>query len=220
MPSDLHPRGLNATISMGSPQLSGVNQHAIPQADARLLSFAIRWLPFGAASDDEIFINFGMSRQRYFLRLMEIVERFRARIHPMTAARLAEICGPLEPSLDTSVNTAQLLEQGEYNQRNQIARNAETWEWQLLGRCRDEDASLFFHPDGERGHARKRRQQRAKAICAECTVAAQCRRHSLAYNERFGTWGGVSEDERNRILQPGGGPAGYGTGEQHWADAD
>jgi WhiB family redox-sensing transcriptional regulator len=76
---------------------------------------------------------------------------------------------------------------------------AEAWSWQLAARCRGEDPSIFFHPDGERGRARKRRQRRAKDICAECPVAAQCRQHSLAFHERFGTWGGLSEDEREGL---------------------
>jgi WhiB family redox-sensing transcriptional regulator len=59
---------------------------------------------------------------------------------------------------------------------------------------------MFFHPDGERGHARKRRQQRAKALCAECRVAAQCREHSLMFRERFGIWGGLAEDERDLLI--------------------
>ena len=82
----------------------------------------------------------------------------------------------------------------------QARRNADAWTWQLLARCRGVDPSIFFHPDGERGYARKRRQQRAKALCAECPVAAQCREHSFAFVERFGTWGGLSEDERVRLL--------------------
>lgn len=60
--------------------------------------------------------------------------------------------------------------------------------------------ALFFHPDGERGHARRRRQQLAKQVCAECPVAEQCLAYSLAFEEAFGTWGGLTEDERIRLL--------------------
>jgi WhiB family transcriptional regulator, redox-sensing transcriptional regulator len=69
-------------------------------------------------------------------------------------------------------------------------RLAEGCEWRLLAKCRGEDPSLFFHPEGERG-ARKSRQRKAKAICAECPVAAPCRWHSLRFPEHFGTRGRI-----------------------------
>ena len=47
---------------------------------------------------------------------------------------------------------------------------ADLWEWQLLGACRDADPTLFFHPEGERGPARRNRDAAAKAICATCPV--------------------------------------------------
>lgn len=74
--------------------------------------------------------------------------------------------------------------------------------WQLSARCRGCDPSIFFHPDGERGLARRSRQQRAKAICSECPVLRECREHSVVFEESFGTWGGLSEDERARLLPP------------------
>ncbi|BBY65513.1 WhiB family transcriptional regulator [Mycolicibacterium helvum] len=76
------------------------------------------------------------------------------------------------------------------------------WEWRLRARCRAEDPSLFFHPEGERGVARTRREQLAKQVCAQCPVIDSCRHHSLAYVEAFGTWGGLSETERSRLLPP------------------
>jgi WhiB family redox-sensing transcriptional regulator len=76
---------------------------------------------------------------------------------------------------------------------------ADAWEWQRSARCRDADPAMFFHPEGERGQARKRRQDNAKAICAGCPVANQCRHHSLTFQEQFGIWGGMSEDERARL---------------------
>jgi WhiB family transcriptional regulator, redox-sensing transcriptional regulator len=77
-------------------------------------------------------------------------------------------------------------------------RFAEYWQWRLSARCRGEDPSLFFHPEGERGAARKARQRKAKAICSECPVAAECARHSLRFPETFGIWGGMSEEERDK----------------------
>ena len=74
------------------------------------------------------------------------------------------------------------------------------WDWQLNAACRDANTDVFFHPPGE---PRRRRQQRisaAKQDCAGCPVIAQCREHALAAVEPYGTWGGLSEDERADLL--------------------
>jgi WhiB family transcriptional regulator, redox-sensing transcriptional regulator len=80
------------------------------------------------------------------------------------------------------------------------ALHHDAWSWRSQALCRDNDFSLFFHPDGERGHARRLRQQQAKRICLQCPVIEACREHSLRSNEPFGTWGGLTEDERAPLL--------------------
>lgn len=82
------------------------------------------------------------------------------------------------PALDTSVDTS----------------------WHALGACREADDTLFFHPEGERGRARRRRAEEAKAICRTCPVMATCQRDALERREPYGTWGAMSEEERTRAL--------------------
>jgi WhiB family redox-sensing transcriptional regulator len=74
---------------------------------------------------------------------------------------------------------------------------ADLWEWQLDGACRTADSRLFFHPEGERGPARRERDAAAKAVCAACPVMQQCRTHALTVREPYGVWGGLTEDDRN-----------------------
>ena len=76
---------------------------------------------------------------------------------------------------------------------------ADLWEWQIDGSCRTADPTLFFHPEGERGPARRDRDAAAKAICAGCPVLQECRRHALTVREPYGVWGGLTEDDRNAI---------------------
>ncbi len=76
----------------------------------------------------------------------------------------------------------------------------ELWEWQYEGSCRDIDDTLFFHPEGERGAARRRRADAAKAICAGCPVLMECREQALAIREPYGVWGGLSEEDRAAIF--------------------
>ena len=78
---------------------------------------------------------------------------------------------------------------------------ADVWEWQLDGSCREADARLFFHPDGERGPARRKRDAAAMAVCAGCPVIEQCRRHGLSVREPYGVWGGLTEDDREEIYR-------------------
>ena len=77
---------------------------------------------------------------------------------------------------------------------------ASLWEWQYLGACRDLPTEMFFHPDGERGPSRENRENAAKAVCATCLVIEECREHSLAVQETYGIWGGLTEYERTVIL--------------------
>ncbi|GGJ99214.1 transcriptional regulator WhiB [Pilimelia anulata] len=76
----------------------------------------------------------------------------------------------------------------------------EVWDWQRAGLCRGRDSAQFFHPEGERGRARRQREARAKAICAECPVRRECARHALSVREPYGIWGGMGETERHRLL--------------------
>ena len=77
--------------------------------------------------------------------------------------------------------------------------NADLWDWQLQGACREENPELFFHPEGERGPSRRNRESAAKAVCSRCPVVTECASHSLAVREPYGVWGGLSEDDRETI---------------------
>lgn len=78
---------------------------------------------------------------------------------------------------------------------------ADVWEWQVSGSCREADPRLFFHPDGERGPARRKRDAAAVAVCAGCPVIEQCRQHGLTVREPYGVWGGLTEDDREEIYR-------------------
>jgi WhiB family redox-sensing transcriptional regulator len=80
---------------------------------------------------------------------------------------------------------------------------ADVWDWQRNGACRGRDSAQFFHPDGERGASRTRREVAAKAVCRTCPVRAECAAHALAAKEPYGVWGGFTEAERLRLLATG-----------------
>lgn len=64
----------------------------IDRADHDLLTFAISWLPYGGGPEDEMLVNFGMTKRRYLNRLREVVYRQRHLIHPTVAERLIALC--------------------------------------------------------------------------------------------------------------------------------
>jgi WhiB family transcriptional regulator, redox-sensing transcriptional regulator len=86
------------------------------------------------------------------------------------------------------------------------------WSWQARGACRSVGPALFYSPEGERGSRKRRRERAAKAICATCDVAEVCAAYALAWREPFGTWGGLSEADREaryRGLNPAEASATY-----------
>ncbi|MFJ8622302.1 WhiB family transcriptional regulator [Kitasatospora sp. NPDC093550] len=74
------------------------------------------------------------------------------------------------------------------------------WSWQFEGACRTVDSSVFFHPANERGAAAQQRERLAKEVCARCPVLARCRQYALDVGEPYGVWGGLTEDERRRLI--------------------
>ena len=78
---------------------------------------------------------------------------------------------------------------------------AALWEWQFKGLCRTTNPDTFFHPEGERGPSRRRRDARAKAIREQCPVIQQCREHALAVQEPYGVWGGMTEEDREAVYR-------------------
>ena len=70
------------------------------------------------------------------------------------------------------------------------------WGWQDDAACRGSDVVLFFGPDGERQPEREIRERKAKSICASCPVRVQCLDYAIGRPEKYGTWGGLNEEER------------------------
>ncbi|MGH2828849.1 MAG: WhiB family transcriptional regulator [Actinomycetota bacterium] len=73
--------------------------------------------------------------------------------------------------------------------------------WQTLARCRGADATLFFSPAAvESKDEKDAREAKAKAICRECPVRADCLDFALYTREPYGIWGGMNETERRRLM--------------------
>ena len=70
------------------------------------------------------------------------------------------------------------------------------WSWQMEGACRAVSPSLFYSPEGERGARKALREGAAKAVCATCRVVEVCAAYAIACREPYGTWGGLSERDR------------------------
>ncbi|MGW4406563.1 WhiB family transcriptional regulator [Nonomuraea sp. NPDC004702] len=70
------------------------------------------------------------------------------------------------------------------------------WSWQERARCRGEDLVLFFGPEGERQPERDVREWKAMLLCRSCPVRTACLNYALDLPEKYGVWGGLSEEER------------------------
>ena len=71
--------------------------------------------------------------------------------------------------------------------------------WRELGSCRDTDPNLFY-PLG-RGVAALEQIEEAKMICRTCPSREPCLAFALSTHQELGVWGGMSADERRRLLR-------------------
>jgi WhiB family redox-sensing transcriptional regulator len=75
----------------------------------------------------------------------------------------------------------------------EVGDDAEGMSWQERSLCAQTDPEAFFPAKG--GSTRE-----AKQVCVGCEVRAECLESALANDERFGSWGGLSERE-GRMLK-------------------
>ena len=77
----------------------------------------------------------------------------------------------------------------------------EFWTWHMEAACRQVDTTLFYSPEGERGPRKERREAAAKQVCGTCRVRELCAAYALATREPYGTWGGLSENDRREHVR-------------------
>jgi len=63
--------------------------------------------------------------------------------------------------------------------------------WMADAACRGVDPDLFYPTRHGSAHE-------AKEVCRGCPVRADCLQHALAYGEKHGIWGGLSEKQRRK----------------------
>jgi hypothetical protein len=81
-------RNPGASVATGRPMIN--------RGDHELLRFTISWRPYGQVPEDELFLRFGLTRERFTERLREISCRHRDLIHPNTADRILELCEQID----------------------------------------------------------------------------------------------------------------------------
>lgn len=73
---------------------------------------------------------------------------------------------------------------------DKIITRSSSEEWWDSANCIGVDQELFYSSD-------KKLINRGEMFCRKCVVKDECLNHAITHNERFGTWGGVSEKDRN-----------------------
>ena len=77
------------------------------------------------------------------------------------------------------------------------------YEWQQRGNCVGVDTNVFFPESSLRGIKKIAAYEEAKKYCRSCEVVSECLQFALDTKEPYGVYGGLSEEERNRVLLRG-----------------
>ncbi len=73
--------------------------------------------------------------------------------------------------------------------------------WQESANCTFVGDFFFFAPEYETETARGYRENIARGICGRCAALYSCRRFALETAQPHGIWGGLTEWEREEILE-------------------
>lgn len=71
--------------------------------------------------------------------------------------------------------------------------------WMSRSACTRADPELFFPSATDRTGPSQ--TMAAKEVCARCQVRAECLAYALATRQKYGVWGGTTEDERRTVTR-------------------
>jgi WhiB family redox-sensing transcriptional regulator len=72
--------------------------------------------------------------------------------------------------------------------------------WRGEAACVGDMAAAFYPPlRPEKRSIKATREERAKTVCAACSVRVQCLEQAVDSGERYGIWGGLTDIERSRL---------------------
>src|SRR6187402_832875 len=113
-------------------------------------------------------------------------------------------CGTIEKAVcsHSEVGRAELASPTGYRTRiralnTRSSSRSTTMDWRDKAACLTVDPELFF-PVGNTGPAVDQ-IEKAKSVCARCTVTEICLQYALETGQDSGVWGGLSEDERRAL---------------------
>lgn len=72
------------------------------------------------------------------------------------------------------------------------------WSWRDQAACIGSD-DLFYSAADEPKGERRRKEEKAKAICATCPILDTCRQFAMDSEELYGVWGGLTESDRHKL---------------------
>ncbi|AWH90954.1 WhiB family transcriptional regulator [Dietzia lutea] len=72
------------------------------------------------------------------------------------------------------------------------------WSWRDSAACIGQE-DLFYGAEDESKGERRRKEEKAKTVCAVCPVFETCRQFAMESKELYGVWGGTTESERNAM---------------------
>lgn len=75
---------------------------------------------------------------------------------------------------------------------------SEFWGWRDDGACVGHN-DLFYSAEDEPKGVRRRKEEKAVAICAGCAVLDTCRKFAIEAGELYGVWGGMTEGDRHKL---------------------
>ena len=65
--------------------------------------------------------------------------------------------------------------------------------------CFDHPNPEIFFP--EKGKDRAKKIEEAKQVCSGCVIKSKCLDDAIGREEQYGIWGGLTEDERRKVLR-------------------
>lgn len=84
-----------------------------------------------------------------------------------------------------------------YGGRSSRATHAlDTSEWNLAAACRTEDPDIFYADRHDKAGI-----SAAKSVCKSCPVSSLCLEDAIRTGQRFGIWGGMTTQERDRLAR-------------------